>query len=295
MSGWLLPVDKPEGPTSFDVVALARRASGERRVGHTGTLDPFASGLLLVLGGPATKLCPFLLDEEKEYDGVLLLGRRTDSGDPTGRVIDERALPPGLTLDDLRRAASRFVGRIRQAAPAFSAVKVGGERLYHRARRGLEVKAPEREIDVHAFEILAYDPPRVSFRVRCGRGAYIRRLAEDLGEALGSCASLEALRRTRIGRFTAAEAIRAGDLRAISRADLAARRLPAGDALAGWPSGRLDAEGTRRVRHGLAIERDAVGGRGPDEGRLVLLGPDGALVAVAEAGAGGTIRPIRVF
>jgi len=295
MSGWILPVDKPEGPTSFDVVALARRASGERRVGHTGTLDPFASGLLLVLGGPATKLCPFLLDEEKEYEGVLRLGTRTDTGDPTGRVIDERALPTGLTIDDLQRAASRFVGRIRQAAPAFSAVKVGGERLYHRARRGLEVKAPEREIDVHAFEIRAYDPPRASFAVRCGRGTYIRRLAEDLGEALGSCASLETLRRTRIGRFIAAGAIGGEELRTISRDDLLARVLPAEDALAGWPSGTLDAEGARRVRHGLAIDRDAVRGSGPDEGRLVLIGPDGGLVAVAEARAGGSIRPIRVF
>lgn len=295
MSGWMLPVDKSEGPTSFDAVAVARRVSGERRIGHTGTLDPFASGLLLLLGGPATRLCSYLLDEEKEYEGVLHLGRRTDTGDPTGRVLEERPLPAGLTIEDLRSAAGRFVGRIRQTPPAFSAVKVGGERLYRRARRGLDARAPEREVEVLAFEIRGFDPPRASFAVCCGRGTYIRRLGEDLGEALGCGAFVETLRRTRVGRFSASEAIGLDDLRAMRREDLPARLRPAEEVLAEWPSVALDPEGARRVRHGLPVDRDAVVGSAPAGGLLVLLGPDGGLVAVAEARANGPIHPIRVF
>jgi tRNA pseudouridine55 synthase len=299
MSGWLVLVDKPPGPTSFDAVAVVRRASGEKRVGHTGTLDPFASGLLVLLGGRATKLSPFLLDHEKEYEGCLRLGVRTDTGDLEGRVVEERPVPAGLTPDDLRGAASRFVGRTSQVPPAYSAVKVGGERLYVRARRGEAVEARPREIEVSAFEITGAEIPRAWFRVRCGRGTYIRRLAEDLGAALGTCAHLESLRRTRVGPFAVEEAAGLAAVSALSREAFAELLRPAVEALPDWPRFVIGDAVARRVRDGRAPSALDVGAGRAAPHRACLLSADGTLVALVGGGesvAGtGTLRLLRVL
>jgi len=297
MSGWLVLLDKPPGPTSFDAVAAVRRVSGEKRVGHTGTLDPFASGLLILLGGRATKLTPFLLDHEKEYEGCLRLGVRTDTGDVEGRVVEEGTVPAGLTPDDLRGAASRFVGRTSQIPPAYSAVKVGGERLYARARRGEAVEARPREIEVGAFEITGTEFPRAWFRVRCGRGTYVRRLAEDLGAAVGSCAHLESLRRTRVGPFTVEEAAGLAAASALSREAFAGLLRPAVEALPDWPRFVVGEAVARRVRDGRAPSASEVGAGSDVPDRACLLSADGTLVALVGGGESGpgTLRLLRVL
>lgn len=202
----LVLVDKPTGPTSHDIVAAVRRAAGRRRVGHSGTLDPPASGLLIVALGRATRLLRFLPDTPKCYEGVIALGVRTDTDDLAGNVTEsfDGRLP---SLDAVRAACAEFTGRLMQAPPAVSARKVGGQRLYKLARRGLPAEAPPREVDVFRFELDAMpEPGRLRFRADVSGGTYIRSLARDLGARLGCGGALATLRRTAIGPFNVGEA-----------------------------------------------------------------------------------------
>lgn len=210
--GAALLVDKPEGLTSFDVVARVRTAAGVRKVGHAGTLDPMATGLLIVLvARPATRLQAAFMALPKTYEGVMRLGERTPSHDTETEVV-ERADVSGLTREDLAAARDPLTGTIEQVPPMYSAVKVEGERLYKKARRGEAVERPPRQVHVDAFELLDWTPPTLEFRVSCSKGTYVRSLARDLGEALGVGAHLTALRRTHIGPYTAAAAWPLGDL-----------------------------------------------------------------------------------
>jgi len=203
----LLLIDKPAGPTSHDIVAWVRRATGQRRVGHTGTLDPPASGLLVLALGRATRLIRFLPDAPKLYEGTLALGLTTETDDLAGKVLSRADGPlPGFPA--IRAAAAGLVGKQLQIPPAVSARKVGGERLYRLARRGQSIEAPAAEVEVFGFELQrGSQEGRIPFRASVTKGTYIRSLARDLGEILGCGGALAELRRTAIGPFELASAV----------------------------------------------------------------------------------------
>jgi tRNA pseudouridine55 synthase len=281
MISGVLVVDKPKGVTSFDVVAEVRRAFGERRVGHAGTLDPMATGVLPVCLGEATKLVPFLQDGEKVYEAELLLGVTTETQDAEGSVVSRREVNVGRA--QLEAAIPPFVGRILQKPPMHSALRVGGKRLYEFARQGVEVEREARPVEVHALDVLEFAPPRVRLRVRCGKGTYIRALAADLGEALGCGAHLTALRRTRVGRFEVMVPLEklAG-----------ASPLGMAEALADLPTLALDEATAKDVRDGKVKTIEQL--QAPADGHIRLLRADGSLLAVAW-GEAGRLRLERVF
>ncbi|MBI4261563.1 MAG: tRNA pseudouridine(55) synthase TruB [Actinobacteria bacterium] len=265
----LFLVDKPPGITSHDVVDRVRRALSTRKVGHAGTLDPMATGLLLVGVGRATRLLRFLSGLDKSYEGSALLGVETDTLDADGRVV--RTAEVAVTRAELDAAVARFVGEIEQVPPAFSAVKVGGEALHMAARRGEAVEAPPRRIRVDAFDVASFDGRDLGFRVACSAGTYVRSLVADLGGALGCGAHLTRLVRTRIGPYALAEAVTPEDL---------GEPLPVEAAVAHLPAVRLDAE-----EAGAAANGRPLGPAGLD-GPYAVFGPGPRLVAVyRDAGA----------
>jgi tRNA pseudouridine55 synthase len=282
----VLPVDKPAGPTSHDVVAAARRALGTRRVGHTGTLDPFATGLLLLCIGPATRLAEYLTGLDKRYEATALLGIATDTLDRTGQVVKETEAWRELQPDAIRRAFVEQVGQRRQTPPAFSAKKIGGTRAYELARAGIEVQPDPVQVEIQAIQVAAIDGPEVRFQLHCSSGTYVRAVARDAGTALGVGAHLTELRRTTIGRFRVGDALAMADLESPSRVEAALVSPLA--ALAHLPQRTLDPDQARRVRHGQAIPA------GDTAKGLVALAEQQRLVAVAESD-GESIRPRKVF
>jgi len=200
-----LLIDKPPGWSSFDVIRKLRGLLSIRKIGHAGTLDPMASGLLICLTGKATKLMLTFQDLDKEYIGIMRLGEETRSYDAESEVI--HSVDCGfLTIEDVAEKTSRYIGEIEQKPPMFSAVKVGGERLYKKARRGESIDRPTRKVFVHAFSIIEKSGPDVSFSVRCSKGTYIRSLAHDIGQDLGVGAHLISLRRVAIGPYNVEDA-----------------------------------------------------------------------------------------
>lgn len=279
-------MDKPAGPTSHDIVQRVRRAYRTRAVGHTGTLDPFATGLLVVLVGRATRLARFVEAAAKTYLATARLGVRTTTDDLTGEVIetaDASAVPEWAVAD----ALASFVGVQRQRPPAFSAKRVAGERSYDRARRGEAVILAEVPVTVHALELVAYRAPELVFRATVSAGTYIRALARDLGARLGVGAHLTALRRERIGALRVEDAIAADQL------DGSVPLLPPLAVLGDMPRVSLDDEARRAVRHGRALPAPAALPGGAAEG-LVALAHGGELVAVATA-RDGRLRPTVVL
>jgi tRNA pseudouridine55 synthase len=264
MEGVIL-VDKPAGPSSHDVVARVRRALGRGvKVGHSGTLDPFATGLLLILVGRATRIQRFLMELPKEYETEARLGWTSTTGDPEGEIAHTGRVPsPDAILP---------TGAIRQRPPAYSAVKIGGRRAYAMARAGEEVEIPEREVRVDAFEQLWREDDRAAFRIACSSGTYVRSLIMDLGDAY--CLSL---RRTRIGPFTVADAVAPPDRDGwVGTGSFSPALIPVADALrAILPTTTLDAATATRAGHGQTIPIDA-----PD-GEHLLLDPAGDPVCVA--------------
>ena len=196
----VFPVDKPRDWSSFDVIRKLRRVLKTRKIGHAGTLDPMATGVLIVLVGRATKLMEYFMQLPKVYEGTLRLGEVTPTYDAESEVTERRSADH-VTDDDLETARRRFLGEIEQKPPAFSAIKVGGERLYKKARRGEEVEVPARVVRIDEFILTSRDGTDVSFRVTCSKGTYIRSLAYDFGASLGVGAHLTALRRTAIGPY----------------------------------------------------------------------------------------------
>jgi tRNA pseudouridine55 synthase len=275
---WL--VDKPAGPTSHDVVAAIRRRLGRGvKVGHAGTLDPFATGLLVVLTGRATRLAPFLTALDKTYVATVRLGATSATGDPEGPVTASGTPPPAERVGEV---LATFVGRQRQRAPAFSAVKVDGERLYRRARRGEDVQPPEREVTIHGIDLLGYDRStgRLRVEVRCGTGTYIRQLAVDIGDRLGCGGYCEELRRTAVGTMMIADAVAVEDVDP-------GPGIGIRTALSGMPERELDSGGSLAVRHGRSVPGVAAG--------PVLLVREGHVLAVAEPGAPGMLHPSLVL
>ena len=248
----ILVIDKCAGITSFAVVARARQALGARRVGHAGTLDPAAVGVLPLLVGEATKLMPYLVDRDKEYVATIRLGITTDTCDLEGRVVATAPLP-SLSREGVDRACRRFVGRILQTPPMYSAVHHEGRRLYELARQGVEVAREARVVVVHAMDVLELDGDRLTVRVVCGKGTYVRVLAADLGADLGCGAAVERLDRVRVGPFTREDALSADDLLHGERAVLLARLLPIDAPLAGWSSVVLEDRDARAFVHGQPV------------------------------------------
>lgn len=290
----VLVVDKPSGPTSFDVVRRASRALGVRRAGHTGTLDPLASGVLPICLGEATKLQAWLVGHDKRYRATVRLGRETDTLDAAGRTISEHPVPV-LADAAIEAALAPLRGRIVQRPPAFSAVHVDGERAFARARRGETVETTAREVDVFTLEVASRTAEEIVLVVECGKGTYVRSLAADLGRTLGYGAHLAALRRERVGPFGLDRAVALDAIVANPDEARAAVLAPA-DALGAVPAVVVDGEGVRRVRQGQAVPRAAW--LRADEARdgeaLRCLDESGALVAVVER-RGETVRALRVL
>ena len=295
----VLVVDKPSGMTSFDVVRSIKRASGVRRIGHGGTLDPMASGVLPICLGEATKLAQFLLDADKEYEATVRFGVETDTYDADG-VETRRVDPSGLSEAAVLEALGQFRGETRQKAPVYSALKRDGEPLYAYARRGEAVDPPERMVTIHELVLRQFaGPEAVSLWVRCSKGTYIRSLAFDLGRALGFGAHLTVLRRTRSGPFALAAARPLPDLVAALEAQDAA--LPLVSLTAGLghlPWVQADVAVALALQHGKAVPWTAfLGQQGQADpvGRFLVLSPDGNLLAVAERHPDEMVRTLRVF
>lgn len=275
----VLLVDKPKGKTSHDAVSAVRRAFGQREVGHTGTLDPMATGLLVVMLGRATRLARFVEATEKAYVGTVSLGRSTTTFDAEGEVTEETAVI-GVDPDRVRAALGSLTGEIEQEVPAFSAVKVGGERLHAKARRGEQVETPRRRVRIHALEATRIEGHEIDVSVVCSKGTYVRTLAVQIGRALGLPAHLSMLRRTKVGRFSVAEARALGVLEGS-----AAELLPIGEAVAHLPRVDVDVREAEDVRHGrplsMARLQPIIQGL-PAGSPLAVAGPGGQLLAVAE-------------
>ena len=288
-------IDKPVGVTSHDIVAMVRRAIGQKKVGHTGTLDPFATGVLPVAVGEGTKTIQFLDESVKEYRAVLRLGISTDTQDLTGRVTCERDWSE-LAPCDLMQLVRRFTGKLFQLPPMFSALKQGGVPLYKLARQGVEVEREPREVEIHSLSFDWIRLPEAAITVRCSRGTYVRTLASDLGEALGCGAHLLELRRSQSGLFLESEAIQIEDLRAC--ADPAALLLPLSRALSHLKGLELSAEGGRKLVNGVAplavdLPDAALTGLAHDE--QVRLFVAGRFAAVARFDNVRGLRLSRVF
>lgn len=283
MDGLLL-VDKPAGWTSHDAVAYVRRALGEKRVGHTGTLDPAATGLLLVLVGRATRLARYFSGDDKEYLAVMRLGAETDTGDAEGRIVRECPAPE-FRADEVEVVFRRFTGDILQTPPMYSAVKIGGERLYKKARAGEEIDRSPRQVFVKRLELVSAGKTEITFRVLCSKGTYVRTLCCDMGEALGSCAHLGSLRRTAAGGYHVSDAVTLSDRP--SGESLIKRLLPMKDLLPAAAYSVVTAAARARVRDGVspAVEEMELYPRELTPGEPVrVLDDKGELLAVGEAG-----------
>jgi tRNA pseudouridine55 synthase len=221
----VLLVDKPRDHTSHDVIARLRGKLRMKRIGHAGTLDPMATGLLIVLVGKATRISQYLISLDKDYAGTIKLGQVTDSQDAEGRVMETRPVPP-LTEAEATAAIQGFLGDQYQLPPMYSAIKIGGVPLYQKARRGEEVAREPRFIRVMTWELTRFAPPELDFRLRCSKGTYVRTLAHDLGQRLGCGAHLSALRRTATDRFSVADALTLDQLQALSLPEIGARLIP---------------------------------------------------------------------
>ncbi|HEX9123325.1 MAG TPA: tRNA pseudouridine(55) synthase TruB [Actinomycetota bacterium] len=259
----LLLVDKPKGVTSHDVVDVVRRRLRTRKVGHAGTLDPMATGLLMVGVGRATRLLRFLGDLPKTYEGTARLGEETDTLDAEGRIV--RTSEVRVSRRDVSESMAALVGESMQRPPAYSAVKVGGRKLYEAARTGRTVEAARRPIRVDAFELLAFRSPDVDFRVICSSGTYVRALLSDVGEALGCGAHLTRLVRTAIGPFRLDEAVPPERASAPAPIEVAVSHLPRLD---------LGAEEARAASHGTILGPAGIAGS------YAVFGPEGRLIAV---------------
>ena len=268
----LLLVDKPAGITSHDVVSVARRALGERRIGHAGTLDPFATGLLVLLTGHATRVLPYVEGEPKEYEATIRWGAETDTDDATGEITRESAHVP--TRAEIEAAVVPLTGRIEQVPPDYSAKQVGGRRAHAAARSGAPLALAPVLVYVQSWTINAHREAETDVTIVCGGGTYIRALARDLGRATNSAAHLSALRRTRSGPFDVSRASTIGDLRE-GRATLRSPR----EAIPSLPEQRVSESDAARLARGMRV------GASVEGERAALVSDAGALLAIAERSA----------
>jgi tRNA pseudouridine55 synthase len=270
----VLVIDKPVGMTSHDVVQVVRKGTNLRRAGHTGTLDPRASGVLIVLVGPAVRLSEYVSASDKRYQAVITLGKTTDTYDEDGKQTS--TAPVTVTEEQFEKELMTFVGDIEQVPPPYSAVKVQGRKAYEMAREGEEVDLAPRIISVFSLELLEWAPPEVVIDIFCSSGTYVRSLANDLGERLGCGATLTGLRRTKSGRFTLRDAVPLRKLNeAFADGTWYQYLIPAAEALSDWPAVELNSEQLEAVRHGNRVPAEGTVGnkaRGiSQQGELVAL------------------------
>jgi len=300
-SGFLV-VDKPGGVSSAQVVNHLKRLTGPDRIGHAGTLDPFATGVLVLCFNQATKLAGYLLDQDKVYQGTMRLGLTTDTQDLTGQIL--KRTPVAVSPEEVQRAAREFTGVINQKPPAYSALKQNGEPLYKKARRGEKVRTESRQVTIHRLEVTRIEPPRVEFEVHCSKGTYIRTLAHDWGLKLGCGGHLEALRRIQSGPFVIDQALILGQIEALARQGrLEQRLIPPAKAL-DWPGAVVSLQAAQKVVQGQSLDSHELQGLPPQSLKvglhLKLTNQDGQLIALAKLGVapqgqGLTARPIRVL
>jgi tRNA pseudouridine55 synthase len=273
MSG-VLVVDKPVGMTSHEVVQIIRRGTNIRRAGHTGTLDPRASGVLVILIGPAVRLSEYVSASDKRYQAVIRLGASTDTYDSDGQVT--RTNPIDVTEEQFETELKKFIGEIEQTPPPYSAIKMQGRPAYELAREGEEVEMQPRIINVYSLDVLEWAPPEVTVDVHCSSGTYVRSLAYELGEKLGCGAMLAGLRRTKSGRFTLKDAVPLRKLiESFDSNSWYKYVIPAAEALADWSALTLNNEQVEAIRHGHRIPGEGKAGemvRGiTEQGELVAL------------------------
>jgi tRNA pseudouridine55 synthase len=276
-------LDKPVGISSNKALQQAKQLFGAAKAGHAGTLDPLASGLLIVLFGEATKFAGHLLEHDKEYLATLKLGEKTATGDAEGEVIERKAVQ--VSQPDVLRVLQSFKGEIEQVPPMHSALKRGGVPLYALARKGETVAREVRRVRITELESIQFNPPQLVLRVRCSKGTYVRTLAEDIGEALGTCAHLAALRRTASGRWRVEDAV---SLDALSSPSRTKHLMTPAALLADLPRAELDAAQEARFRNGQSLESF------PGEGLRAVYGASGAVIGLGQAAPGGTLRPLRL-
>jgi len=283
-------LDKPAGWSSSQAVQKVRRLFQARKAGHTGTLDPFATGMLPICLGEASKTAGFMQDASKTYLAKAVLGVATATGDIEGEVVATAALP-GLDADGVRAVLAEFEGRIGQVPPMYSALKHRGQPLYRLAREGREVPREARQVTIHAIELLAWTPPLLEFRVHCSKGTYVRTLAEDIAGRMGSCGHLQALRRVSVQPFREQDMVNLERLNGLledGRIDDCL--LPPDAGLRDWPVERLDEAAAVRFGHG-----NTVPGAAGRAGMVRAYGPDGVLLGLGEITADGTLKPRRVM
>lgn len=291
----ILLVDKPPGWTSHDVVAKVRRLSGQRKIGHTGTLDPMATGLLVLCLGDATRLVEYMSAHDKRYEGIVTLGTTTDSDDADGAVIEQRPVP---AIDEvtLERAVSQLRGTILQRPPAFSAMKKDGQRAYAIARRGGDPGLGERPVTVHDLVAARAGGVTISLAVHCGPGTYVRSLARDLGEAIGCGAHLSALRRTTVGGFDVANAFSMEQLEAAGAGRIEGLLAAPDEGIRQWPAALLGGRSACDFVHGTTLEAAWTGcAADADETMARVFTGDGLFAGVAQVARSGRIRPIKVM
>ena len=297
----VLLLDKPLGLSSNAALQRAKRLYAAEKAGHTGTLDPLASGLLPLAFGDATKFAQSLLDARKGYRATVRFGASTTTGDAEGSVV--REAPVGFGAAELEAALRRFTGRVRQVPPRYAALKFEGRAYYDYARAGVDIPRKAREVEIESLELVDWTPPDAVVDVRCGKGTYIRVLAEDLGEALGSCAHLAALRRTASGPFTLDRAVTLEALEALPPAARDALLLPVDAPLGDLPRCTIDAAGAASLLQGRPVPVPGPGGAGVDPGpalsadpaegtRVRGYGPTGFLGLLAVDR--GSLRPVRL-
>jgi len=290
-----LVVDKPVGMTSHDVVQAIRNGTGLRRAGHTGTLDPRASGVLVILVGPAVRLSEYVSASDKRYQAIVRLGGSTDTFDAEGKVTLTKN-PVEVTEEQFEKALQTFVGEIEQTPPPYSAVKVQGRKAYEMARNGEEVDLAPRKITVHHLEALEWTPPEAVIDVHCSSGTYVRSLANDLGVLLGCGAYLVGLRRTKSGRFSLRDSV---PLRKLQESFTAGNwyqyLIPAAEALGDWPAVELNPDEVEGIRHGHRVKVMGT----PAETKVRGVSTQGELVALMELVAGedgsNEWQPKKVF
>jgi len=289
----ILNLNKPAGITSFQAVARVRKAAGKQKAGHGGTLDPFATGVLPVFLGKASRVAEYLLKYPKTYLAVVLLGRETDTLDVTGSVTEESGYEH-ISRTDIEEAVPRFIGRISQTPPLYSALKIKGRRLYDMAREGLCPEVEPREVDIYSIKLIRFHPPELVIEIECGRGTYIRSLARDLGKSLGSCACLSQLARTAYGPFEISRALSLEDIEGSDGLNVLEKGISPMDViLEDTPAVTLDCRQAQMISHGSEVQlRPAVCGcrlyRAYDAGgRLIAL--------LAPSGDEGYYTPEKVF
>ncbi len=283
----LINLHKPSGISSRQAVDIVKRLVRPAKAGHAGTLDPLASGVLVVCVGGATRLIEYVQQMPKRYTGTFLLGRSSHTDDIEGELTTLPD-PPRPMLGELKKAAASLTGEILQRPPAYSALKVEGRRAYDLARKGQQFELVPRPVSVYRMEVARYEYPELVLEIECGSGTYVRALGRDLAAALGTAAVMSALVRTAIGDFHLEDACRPEQL---NRDELRRWLLPSLRAVARLPSVRLTAAEATQLRHGISIARSVDSAAG----ELAAIGPAGKLVAIVEAQSDGGLRPTRVL